>query len=121
MTHHKSKSTTPFSIRLMARERDFLVKQANGKPVAKYVREKLFHANDNDLVLDMASKQRLLAEILARLGRSDIAKSLRELADASRIGALAMTPESEAQIAQALVELEEIHALLMKALNVKEG
>jgi hypothetical protein len=58
---------------------------------------------------------------LAVLGASEIANSLRELARASRAGALPVLPETEGAIADACRAVVEMRDVLIAALGLKEG
>lgn len=66
------------------------------------------------------NEQNTHAQILAKLGQSDMAHSMRELSSAAKSGALLVTPETEAQLVQATRDIVEIKSLLMKALKIKE-
>ena len=61
----------------------------------------------------------MLGKILGGLGRSEIAASLSEIADAARIGALSVTPELETEIAGACEAIQDMRERLVVALGVK--
>ncbi|MTD94375.1 hypothetical protein GIW81_08515 [Hyphomicrobium sp. xq] len=121
------KPPRPFSLRLSAEERQALARRAGGMPLGAYVRRFLFPANDNGPAITPRSRGRspvrdhhVLAAVLARLGHSELSASLRELARAANLGALPMTPETEATIQQACRDVAEMKALVMKALGIRE-
>ena len=53
------------------------------------------------------------------LGRSCLSSNLNQLAHAANIGALLVTPETEAELNAALAEMRELRRLLMVALGLK--
>lgn len=104
-----------------------LERLAGRQPVSAYVREQLFPANDNA----PASKRQprgmapvkdhaALAKILAAMGKSDAGSSLRAMTHLARMGALPITPETEAAILKACADIADMKALLMKALGIRE-
>jgi len=101
--------------------------RAGCEPLSAYVRAQLFPANDNNPrpkrrprgaapVKDKVA----LAQLLALVGKSDAAGTLRELARLARIGALSITPETETAILQACADIAAMKALLMKGLGIRE-
>jgi len=96
--------------------------RANGQPIGSYVRDYLFAANDNrPRPRRVPSKdQAALAAVLASLGQSGLAASLREIANAARIGALPVSPELETELHQACRDVAAMKSLLMKALGIQE-
>lgn len=62
-------------------------------------------------------RQRMLAEILVRLGRSDALSNLKILADAAQIGALPASPDVVAEIREGVWLLADLRRLLMASLG----
>lgn len=103
-----------------------LARRAGRQPVSAYARAQLFPANDNQ----PAKKQprgvapvkdhAALARILAAIGTSDAGSSLRAMAHLARMGALPITPETEAALLKACADIAALKAMLMKALGVRE-
>lgn len=119
--------TTPFSIRLTPDERADLERRAGKQALGDFIRERLFgpayrpnqvavRAKPRAVTADRAS----LATVLARLGQSDLARSLAALAHSARIGALPVSPEIEAAIGQACRDIAAMKSVLMAALGIKE-
>lgn len=113
-------STPPFSLRLNADERRRLEEAAAGMALGAYIRAKLL---DGDLsprrtrgtapIKDHAA----LAQVLGMLGNMRLANNLNQLARAANIGALPLTPEVEADLAQACAAVIAMKAELMRALG----
>ena len=101
----------PFSIRFTPGERARLYREAGKTPLGTYIKTRLF--GDRPAPDQMAA-------VLAKLGKSEIASSLREMARLARLGALPITPETEAELHRASADIAEIKSLLMKALRIKE-
>tara|TARA_R110001606_G_scaffold399304_1_gene584245 strand:- start:18796 stop:19140 length:345 start_codon:yes stop_codon:yes gene_type:complete len=107
------KRLAPFSLRLTKYERKALELRAGEMALGSYVRSVLFGEVSGD-------KRISHAQILAKLGQSEMADSMRELARCAQLGMLPVTPETESAIRQACVDIAEIKSLLMKALRIKE-
>ena len=110
------KKTKLISIRMMEAEYKALQKRANGKPLSVYIRACLFE----DTRLSSQDNKKLLAQILTKLGQSNIANHLRELTNLARSGSLPLTPETTAKLEQACQDIAEIKSSLMNALRIKE-
>ncbi|MEO1190263.1 MAG: hypothetical protein AAFY02_00775 [Pseudomonadota bacterium] len=116
-------ATKPFSLRLTAEERQELERRAAGMPVGTFARKVLLES-------DQRARQRrgrfpvkdrqALAQVLARLGQSQLAQSLNDISRAAALGALPLTPETDALLAQAARDIAAIKALLMTALGIRE-
>ncbi|TCL90317.1 hypothetical protein C8J38_10833 [Rhizobium sp. PP-WC-2G-219] len=121
---HKSraKRLPPFSLRLSADERTRLMNEAAGAPLGAYIKTKLLGSvvpartrRTGLTVQDRAA----LAQVLALLGRSRLSSNLNQLAHLANIGALPMTPETEAELSAALSDVRAIRTFLMTALGLK--
>lgn len=114
------------SVPLTPEQKRELVHRAGRQPLSAYARDKLFAANDNPPKTRQkrhsapVKDHRALAELLAKVGRADQASSLRELAHLARLGALPVTPETEAALLAATRDIAAIKSLLMRALGVRE-
>jgi len=119
----KKKRLAPFSIRLTEAERARLAMEAAGAPLGAYIKAKALgdpQLRTRRTGIAVADRQ-ALAQVLARLGGSHLALSLSRIADAVDIGALPMTPETEAELHGALRDVRAIRGLLLTALGMKGG
>ncbi|MEO1046372.1 MAG: hypothetical protein AAFX04_13095 [Pseudomonadota bacterium] len=118
-----TQQTKPFSIRLSFEERAQLERAAGSRPLGEYVRLKLFGADGARSSRSYRPKasQKELAQILARLGLSELGPSLRELASAARLGALPESPETVEAIERACGSVEALRADLVRALGLRSG
>jgi hypothetical protein len=107
-----SRKAAPFSLRLSAKERERLRREAGDKPLGRYIRMRLLDKNKPE--------PGELAEALALLGKSQIARHLALLAEEARSGALLLDEQTLKQIDLACRHTEEIRALLIKALGLLE-
>jgi hypothetical protein len=121
------KARVVLSIPLSPAQKAELERRAGARPLSVYAREALFPANDNAPKEIRAARhgspvkdRQALAAVLARLGQSDAASSLRELARAIRLGAMPITPETESAIQRACADLENTKGLIMKALGLRQ-
>ncbi|MEL6708616.1 MAG: hypothetical protein AAFP79_10055 [Pseudomonadota bacterium] len=114
-------STKPFSIRLTFEERARLERAAGNKPLGEYIRLKLLgeDAKARKAVRRPKNDQKTLAQILAALGSSSLGPSLRELAHAAKLGALAESPETVSEINAACADISAIRSQLISALGLK--
>jgi hypothetical protein len=111
----------PFSLRLTEAERARLTAEAKGAPLGAYIKAKALGEPPLRLRrsgLPVEDRQ-ALGQALALLGRSHTANNLNQLAHAANIGALAMTPETEAELREALADVRAMRGLLMTALGLK--
>lgn len=110
------KKTNSLSIRLSFQQRKQLETKAGKTPLSTYVRNRLFSKSQQGTNED----QKHLAQILAKLGQSNMAAHLREFTQQARSGSLALTPETITQLDQACTDIAAIKSILMKALRIKE-
>jgi hypothetical protein len=119
------KRPPPFSLRLSAAERERLLAQADGAPLGSYIRAKILDGamppprrrpRASASVVD----QKALSQVLAALGQSRLSSNLNQLAHLANIGALPVTPELEAELAEALAAIRDLRRLLLVALGFKE-
>lgn len=112
----QKKKTNLLSIRLSFKERKQLETMAGKTLLSTYVRNRLFSKSQQVTNED----QKNLAQILAKLGQSNMAANLRELTQLARSGSLALTPETIDKLDQACTDIAAIKSMLMKALRIKE-
>lgn len=102
--------TKPFSVRLTDSERSRLQREAGAEALGPYIRAKL-----------LGPDRRALAQILAVLGSSDLAASMREIAEAARNGALEDTDDLRLSLDAACLTIEHMRNDLVQALGLKVG
>ncbi len=119
MTKTTNPKPAPFSLRLTEAERRTLIKRAGDQPLGTYIRNRILQSDSIGNIDAMIDKL-TLAQILALLGQSQIARHLEDLARAVRRGAVIVTPETESKLTEALLDIRRIKTVLMNALNIKE-
>ncbi|MCR9122963.1 MAG: hypothetical protein NXH91_11900 [Phyllobacteriaceae bacterium] len=114
----------PFSLRLTHEERAQLEAEANGKPLGAYIRERLLGDDaaprkraGNSPVKDKEA----LGRVVGALGTSRLSANLNQLAKAVNTGSLPVTPETEAELAEACREIADMRADLLRALGKSPG
>lgn len=111
----------PVSIRLTPEERAHLETAARGSSLSSYIRGCVFDAGFRSSPVRMPRHdERVLAQILALLGQSEIASHLRELSGSAKNGTLPVSPEIEAALVTACGHVAEIRTLLMRGLGLLE-
>jgi len=118
----KKKRPAPFCLRLSPEDRARLAMEAAGAPLGSYIKAKVL--GDTPPIrtrrTGLAVEDRTaLAQVLALLGRSRLSNNLNQLAHAVNIGALPMTPETEAELFAALGDVRDLRRLLLFALGLK--
>lgn len=119
-----SKRPAPFSLRLTPEDRTRLKRDAGDLPLGVYVRQRLFDpAGPTPRHRGKApvKDHQVLSAILGKLGASRIASNLNQLARAAHIGSLAVAPELEAELREAVEHVAEIRRLLVEALGLSDG
>jgi hypothetical protein len=119
------KRLPPFSLRLSEDERTRLLVQANGAPLGAYIKAKVLDGTmppprRQRRTLTSVADQKALSQVLATLGQSRLSSNLNQLAHLANIGALPVTPELEAELAETLADIRAIRLLLLTALGFKE-
>ncbi len=114
--------TVPVALRLTVAERARLQQEAGTQTLSAYIRQQLLSDNVDRRrhVRLPTTDTRLLASVLAQLGQSRISESLRELADAARVGALPDNSESKARLESACAAVHQMRADLIRALGLVE-
>ncbi len=118
----KRKRPAPFSIRFTDEERERVEARAGTMPVGAYIKSVVL-AEDAPRYRKRRSMaeadQRLLAEILARLGGSRSASNLNQIAKHLNQGTLVMDSVLEADLKRACLEVAWLRNTLMMALGIK--
>lgn len=109
-----AKRLPPFSLRLSAEERARLDSMANGEPLGAFIKTRLLESPPQ------RGTPFALAQLLGLMGRSDIAASMRALAQAAERDLLDFDPEARTTIHDACANIALIKSMLMRALHVKE-
>ncbi len=126
--HKKAKPAPPFSIRFSEEERAYLNREAGSRPLAAYIRDKLFgdakFSNRNFRRPTKKSRQpsvdhRALAEALGGLGQSRLASNMNQIAKAANVGTLPVTQELEQDLHDACAAIYEMRQMLITALGIK--
>ena len=120
MTRAPAPKTTPFSIRLTPDERARLDNMAADVPIGAYIKSRLF-GTDQRAIRTRAPKadQRLLAQLLARLGQSGLASNFNQLARAANTGALLVDDETRDALNAACADVAAMRTALMQALGAR--
>ena len=116
------KRLPPFSLRLSDEERQMLIVEADGAPLGTYIKAKVL-GDARPLRMrrtgGAVEDRQALGQVLAMLGRSRLASNLTQLAHLAHVGALALTPETEAELREAYRDIRDIRRLLLTALGMR--
>lgn len=126
MTQEGRPVTTPFSVRFTADERMRLEARAGRRPLGEFIRE---------AALDRAGLERrkrsdrpspkhadrALAEVLVRLGRSDLSANLASMARSAETGLLLVRPEHELLIVEACTDIRQVRDEVLGYLRLLRG
>lgn len=117
------KYAPPFSVRLTLAERARLDNEAGQLPIGEYVRMQLFDKPDarQRVYRRPVQDAEALVEVLAALGNSRMAGNLYQIVRAVNSGELAVTPEQQKDLEEALVNVREMRQWLISALGLKDG
>ena len=112
------KTTRPLSVRFSEKERAFLRRKAEGKPLGTHIRDVVLADAPKGKRIAKADPQKL-AMVLAMLGKSRLSQNLNQLAKAVNSGAVDLTPEVEEQILNACAAVMAMRLTLIEALGLK--
>lgn len=115
----KAKREAPFSLRLSFEEKAALMKMADGEPLGAYIKAVLFDEAQTGVRRVKASAQdgKAVGRALGELGKSRLSQNLNQLAKAVNMGALPVTPETEAEIQEACRAVKDMRDAMMRALK----
>jgi hypothetical protein len=113
------------SVRFTEEERAALMEAAGHISLSAFVRDCSIDIADKRLKrkaqnYNPSESRKLLAQILAQLGKSRASSALREILDLARLGALPITPELERKIDDACIDIATIKSTLITALDLRE-
>lgn len=116
------KKSPRVTLRFTEEEYAKLVQAADGVSLSAYVRGKLF--GDNVSLRKTRSRvpvvnQQVLAQILGKLGQSDISSNLKQIAYEASCGSLLLDEQTEQEIRQACAQIAWIRVKLIEALGLK--
>lgn len=120
MTKTQNQKSIPFSLRLTAEEHRQLKAQAGGMSLAAYIRSLVFRSKTRARGKASITQHFCFSQILALLGKSQLAISLEQIARAAANGCLSLSPETEKDIQTAVQDIRTIKRLLMAALGIQE-
>jgi hypothetical protein len=112
----------PLSVRFNAFELETLRRRAGSRPISTYVKQAAL-GDETALARRSAPApsvdRAMLAQALARLGRSRLANNLNQLAKAVHIGILPVNEFTEADIRSACADVRTMRRMLLLALGLK--
>ncbi|CUJ29981.1 hypothetical protein [Cognatishimia activa] len=113
------KRDAPFSLRLSFEEKTELAKMAAGEPLGAYIKAVLFDEARTGVRRSKtpAREGQAVGRALGDLGKSRLSQNLNQLAKAVNMGALPVTPETEAEIQDACRAVKDMRDALMDALK----
>ena len=113
--------TRPISIRLTKEERARLTADAGGKSLSAHAREKLLGCDLRLKPIRTPSPEaREIAQVLAALGHSEIAASLRDLSQAVADGLLPLDEETQELLKSACEAVHQLRDELIGALGLRQ-
>lgn len=122
----RHKLTKPVSIRFTQEEIAELKRKAGERSLSNYVRSHLFsrtsdfeNSNNSESRLSPQMRQKLLAQILMRLGSLDTVHNVNELMQAIQTGLIDASPEFANTLASMAAELKTLRHDLLKALGLR--
>lgn len=117
----KGKRPSPLTIRLSVSERTALTMRSGGEPISSYIKRALFEAGSGErrpsTRRSATTDEKLLAELLARIGASSLATNVRVLAHQASVGVLNCDDGTTERLARACREITELRDALMVALG----
>lgn len=111
------------TIRVSDKQRALLAHRAGNRPVSDYIRHKLDIADSSKQTRSYKPQAdaALAAKILAALGSSELAASMRDIAEAARNGALEDSDDLRLSLHAACLTIEQMRDDLVRALGLKVG
>lgn len=110
------------SVPLTPAQKMDLLRRAGTKPISTYARDVLFVANDNprpSRIRSRKSREVMAATLLAQLGKSEVARSLREIARGVDLGIIVVSPDTDTALREAAANVDAAAKAALRALGVK--
>ena len=116
-----SKRQAPFSLRLSFEERARLEDLAGEMSLSAFIKEHLFQAQmpRKRRRRRPAKDSKLLAQLLAVMGKSRLPQNMNQLAKAAHTGTLPLPVEVERELRQACADIRAMREMLMQGLGLK--
>lgn len=114
------KRPAPFSIRLSADERNRLINDAGTRPLGSYIRDRLLSEKASARARRTGDRE-AFAKALALLGASHISANLNQLVYLANSGSLPLSPETLADLMEAVVAVRDVRRFLIKAVGLQGG
>lgn len=121
--HSRGRASVLVSLRLSVEEKKHLQGLAKGQTLSAYIRSRIFNSENTtgkNIRLSAFERQKLLAQILTDLGKTNLGASLHELSQAAKIGALPLTPDVLSEINKTLFDIKTLRRTLLKALGLRQ-
>lgn len=122
----QGQASASVTLRLSVEERQELKQTANSRSqtLSAYIRTRLFgnsECDNGNPRLSPLERQKLLAQILSELAKSDLRASLKDMAQAAKIGALPLSQDVLADIDATIRHIKTIRKSLLIALGLNSG
>ena len=117
----RKKPPSPFSLRLSAEERAYLIRQAGNRPLGAYIRERLLGGKADKRRTFRRPKidDKQIAKVLAELGASRLSSNLNQLAKSANMGTLDVARNVERELEDACGAVLAMRDALLTALGLK--
>lgn len=110
----------PVSIRFTPEERAQIERDAGGKSLSRYIRERLFGSKAKGRTVRAPTKDHAaLARVLSALGRSNLARECAALTKAAQDERVILDADSAAALRQACTDIAIMRQELVKALGLR--
>lgn len=116
-----SKRMAPFSLRLTVEERAKLQELAGDMSLSSFIKDNLFKSTGVKLRRRRRKPikdQKLIAQVLAVLGKSRLSQNMNQLAKACNTGTLPLLPEVEQELRQACADIKQMRLMLMQGMGL---
>ena len=120
---NQNKSPVPFSLRFTKEEREQLDRMAQGMPLGKFIRSKLFDGNSAPRRTKgrfPVKDEKAISKLLGILGQSRIANNINQLARAANLGSLPVNIETQKKLDDACRAIFWIRQQLILSLGLKQ-
>jgi len=118
---NSGKRQAPFSLRLTVEERAKLQELAGDMSISSFIKDNLFKSSGKKIRRRRRKPikdQKLLAQVLAILGKSRLSQNMNQLAKASNTGSLPLISEVEKELRQACADIQAMRLMLMRGLGL---